>query len=566
MSVSFNGINTWISAKPKKEAEKPENSNSKEVPNEGKYYKRVGADLAMATLGVNKRFPAAKNAKLHLNADNMLSRSMRAGDKGNLTSIFYINDVHGRLSNMERITTASLDFDKTMPTFMDKLKFSAGDIMLGPNVNTNKAANSFLNANNFMASVVGNHEVDQNMSDFLTSTQDALYKVMGSNVEMDKSHKLYNRIINSYVQEDSNNNKYGIVALMPFDLQLRSTNKELFDGLKIEQMEQTKQYLQDEVNRFSEEGINRVIVLSHIGYQNDLEIAKSVDGIDIILGGHSHDLVEDLGENLIIKKENGAPTIVTQAGRDGNYYGILNVEFDDDGEIVKAENIVKSTSSLERNKNIQDKFNEILGTPKVVGSISSAAPMPTNNLKEENPHGSILAEAMKDKYHTDFAMVQGSAVRGIFTQGEISSRDIEEIFPFKDKFVVADVTEKELVETFKYSATSLASGDGKPGLLQVAGMRYSVGTNGELVSMSMVDKNGNEKLINVNDPSDDKTYSVVIPDTLAKGLDGYTMMSHKLDEPTSKLVDDSFSNVITEYIQNNDGDINIQKDGRIKIV
>lgn len=576
MSIHYDvsGIKTWISPKIQNQGVNGQKTVEKQtVPQKiEQKLARVGAGLALATfckpsLSCIKESAKAMR-KLDTHQENpMISQTVQAGKKGNVTSIFYVNDIHGRLSNMERITTASTDFDRLMPSYVDKLKLSAGDIMLGSNVNVNKAANSFLNANNFMASVVGNHEVDQNMGDFLASTKHALYKIMGSNAEMDKSHKLYNRIIDSYVQEDSDKNKYGIIALMPFDLAMRSSNKELFDGLEIEQKEETKKYLQQQIDDYKEKGVNRIIVLSHIGYENDIDIAKSVEGIDIIVGGHSHDLVEDVsvGENLIISKKTGAPTVITQAGRDGNYYGILNVEFNDDDEIVKAENIVKSTASLERSQKMNAKFNKILGKPEIIGNIKSSEPAPTNNLKELNPHVSMVADALKQKYNTDIALVNAGTVRGAFMPGEISLRDIGEIFPFADKLSLINVSEKELVETLKYSATSIAQKDGKPGLVQVAGMKYSVSQSGELVNLFVTDKNGKDVLIDINNPDESKTYSMALPSFIAKGLDGFTMLN-KIDEPTTKLIDESLKDIAVEYIKNSPDGVEIKNDGRIKIV
>lgn len=576
MSIHYDvsGIKTWISPKIQNQgvnSQKPVQKPSVSQVIEQKL-PRISADLALATLckqPVSNLKNSTKNSdKVAPQTENpMMSQTMQAGKKGNVTSIFYVNDIHGRLSNMERITTASADFDRLMPTYVDKLKLSAGDIMLGSNVNVNKAANSFLNANNFMASVVGNHEVDQNMGDFLASTKNALYKIMGSNAEMDKSHKLYNRIIDSYVQEDSDKNKYGIIALMPFDLAMRSSNKELFDGLEIEQKEETKKYLQQQIDEYKEQGANRIIVLSHIGYENDVDIANSVEGIDIIVGGHSHDLVEDVsvGENLIISKKTGAPTVITQAGRDGNYYGILNVEFNDDDEIVKAENIVKSTASLERSKKMSAQFNKILGKPEIIGKIKSSEPAPTNNLKELNPHVSMLADAMRQKFNTDIALVNAGTVRGTFTQGEISSRDIGEIFPFADKIALVNVSEKELVETLKYSATSMAQKDGKPGLVQVSGMKYSVSKDGELVNLFITDKNGKDVLIDINNPDENKNYSMALPGFIAKGLDGFTMLN-KAEDASTKFVDTTLKDTAVEYIKNAPDGVEIKNDGRIKIV
>ncbi|MGN0014560.1 MAG: bifunctional metallophosphatase/5'-nucleotidase [Candidatus Gastranaerophilaceae bacterium] len=571
MQLEVNKINTWISPKiaGKEKAVISDKYTKDAVCRYDKEKQKVSSALALASLGVLNKTDKAndKQNSVLSKTGEIISPIMQNGKRGNVTSIFYVNDIHGRLSNMEKITTASKEFDNIMPSYVDKLKFSAGDIMLGQNINVNKAANTFLNSNNFLATVVGNHEVDQNMSDFLTSTQSAVYKIMGSNADINKTHKLYNRVIDSYIQEDNNQNKYGIVALMPFDLSLRSANKELFNGLEIDQKEETIKYLQNEVNRFKEEGINRIVVLSHIGYQNDIEIAKSVEGIDIILGGHSHDLVEDLtvGENLVIAKETGAPTIITQAGRDGNYYGILNIEFDNAGEIVKAENIVKPTANLKRDENIQNEFNNILGKPEIVGKISTAEPLPKNNLKEENPHISFLADILKEKYSTDIAFINAGAMRGYFTKGDISTRDIGEIFPFSDIPVIINVSEKELVEAMKYTASSVGNKDGKPGLAQVSGLKYTVSSEGELISLFSIDKNGTEHLIDINNPQEDKKYTMATPSFIARGLDGYSMLN-KFDNAETKKEDEVFKDILTKYIHNCKEEINIQKDGRIQIV
>ena len=131
---------------------------------------------------------------------------------------------------------------------------------------------------------------------------------------------------------------------------------------------------------------------------------------------------------------------------------------------------------------MQKEFNKFLGEPEIVGRINSAAEMPKNNLKEENPHASFLTDIMRKKYDTDIALINAGTIRGAFSSGDISTRDIGEIFPFKDKIAVIDITEEKLVQAVKYCATALKQEDGKPGLLQVSGIRYSVSDDGELRS------------------------------------------------------------------------------------
>lgn len=566
MHIESNGINTWVSPKYLKKILPEDMVDKVEAEQKSPDKQKVDANLFMASMGICN-LKNKQNVNKSSETDKLISPMMQAGNKNNLLSIMYINDVHGKMSNMEKITTASMQYDSFIPEGISKMKFSAGDTMLGANVKVNTAASMFLNANNFLATVVGNHEVDQNVADFLTATKDATYKILGSNAKFDNEHQLGNKIIQSYVQEDDKNNKYGVIALMPFDLALRSQNTELFKGLEIEEREQTKKDIQKQIDELEEQGINRIIMLSHAGYESDMDFAQSVKGLDIIIGGHSHDLVTDLNENknLFIEKEEGAPTLITQAGRDGNYYGILNVEFDENGEIIKAENNVISTAKYERNTKMRETFDSIMGKAERAGVINSSVPAPGNFLKEENPHASFLADIMKEKYNTDLAFINAGNLRGSFEQGEITTRDVAEIFPFKENRVIINITEKDLVEAMKVSASSMSANDGKPGLLQVAGLKYSVNTNGELLGISVPDKDGTERTIDINSPDENRTYSVATSEFLSKGLDGFTSLN-KYDEPESVVIEDYCDEILIEYMQNTTEPINIKSDGRIQIV
>ena len=91
------------------------------------------------------------------------------------------------------------------------------------------------------------------------------------------------------------------------------------EGITIDDKEQTIKELQEEVAKLQQQGVNKIILLSHEGNTVEKEIAQRVTGIDVILGGHSHDLIEGVtpGENLFYSPS-GEPVVITQAGRDGN--------------------------------------------------------------------------------------------------------------------------------------------------------------------------------------------------------------------------------------------------------
>lgn len=217
-------------------------------------------------------------------------------------------------------------------------------------------------------------------------------------------------------------------------------------------------------------------MLSHVGFGYDQQIAKNTEGIDIILGGHSHNLVKDVkpGVNLFNSKA-GEPVVITQAGRDGNYFGVLNVEWDKNGVMTKVQNNVTSTRGFKRSPLVKHVFEQILGKPKVVGVINSAPPPPNNASIDPSGHANFMCDCMKEELGTDIALFGSATIRGYFEAGELDTRWLDDISPFKNKMVVADYTEKEIVDALKVSAKSLVNPNNKPGIVHVSGLKYTIG-------------------------------------------------------------------------------------------
>ncbi|PSV45932.1 MULTISPECIES: bifunctional UDP-sugar hydrolase/5'-nucleotidase [unclassified Photobacterium] len=100
------------------------------------------------------------------------------------------------------------------------------------------------------------------------------------------------------------------------------------------------------VDMLKSKGIDNIIALTHIGNAVDLDVASKVNGIDLIVGGHSHTLLgdfADLGLNnngiyaQMVKNPNGTTeTCVVQAGEYAQAIGRVNVSFDANGDVVKC--------------------------------------------------------------------------------------------------------------------------------------------------------------------------------------------------------------------------------------
>ena len=349
-------------------------------------------------------------------------------------SVGYVNDTHGQVNNMMRILSG----------IKGDLKLAGGDIDIGDEKNEaiHYATTKFLNIADIKATVLGNHEIDMNQK----SCIDAINRFNGDllainfdqkplSEQSEEEIKKFGRAdLKSYLKKSTvvevKGEKIGLIGACPMDMLERLTHPNYYTDCSIEDLDDTIEDIQEEVDRMKTEGINKIILLSHMGHKRDKIAAKKLDGIDVIIGGHTHELIKDIkeGENLLYSKS-GEQVIITEAGREGNYFGKLNLTFDKDGVITKAQNNIGETRLFHKNMINQYVFDDILGEPEKVGYVKQAPP-PPSNLAEENPHANFVCDIMREKTNSDIALWHHSGVRSFFHEGEIDSRDVKDMAPF----------------------------------------------------------------------------------------------------------------------------------------
>lgn len=496
------------------------------------------------------------------------------------TSWFYINDLHGKMTKMERIYNMAKEFENMQlmgdgSFFKDvnkddisKFKVSSGDISIGTNFNNNTVAARFLDWSGFLASALGNHEMDvvepNNLAALMTNTG---CKMLALNVEVKQGSPLNGRFEKSIVVE-KNGEKYGIMGIAPSDMFERVKVNDSLNDIKVQNVEDTIKSIQAEVDKLKSQGINKIILLSHSGQSNDKRIISEVDGIDIIFGGHTHELIKGIeeGKNLLYSKS-GEPVILTQAGKNGDNVGILNVDFDKNGVIIKAQNNIIATAPYNRPLPIKDSVEKIIGKPEIVGKVNTAVPMPKNILIEDNPHGNLIADAMRTELDADIAILNTANIRGCFTSGsEVDSRLLGDISPFEDKMMLLNLSEKQIVDAIKVGLeTSFNNKAHKPGILLVSGMRYKCNTKGELLSLEYIDRENKSHPIDVKNPSPDKKYTVAADDFFATGGDNYLPTNPNPDF-VLKTLDYDKNKMACDYIKKLPQPFDVKYDGRLEIV
>jgi 2',3'-cyclic-nucleotide 2'-phosphodiesterase (5'-nucleotidase family) len=102
--------------------------------------------------------------------------------------------------------------------------------------------------------------------------------------------------------------------------------------------------VQKAVQELHGQGVNRIVALTHIGYDKDIEVASKTRGLNLIIGGHSHTLIGNFtgakGSYPTIQKDlDGQEVFVVTAYRWGEYLGRINLAWDSAGKVAKYEGV-----------------------------------------------------------------------------------------------------------------------------------------------------------------------------------------------------------------------------------
>ncbi|NHB57878.1 bifunctional metallophosphatase/5'-nucleotidase [Acinetobacter sp. 194] len=234
------------------------------------------------------------------------------------------------------------------------LKIHAGDALVGDlyfKIGRGEAEAKMMNSICFDSFTLGNHEFDNGDTTLLKFLNDLEQSsacptktaVLSSNVVFGEGSALYqsNRV-QPYTVIEKQGQKIGLIGVTTaFKTKHSSrpdTNTEFLDELAS---------VQAAIDVLKAQGINKIVLQSHIGYQEDLNLIRQLDGVDIVIGGDSHSLLAN--ENLsnygfspqgpyptIAQDKNGRRVCVAQAAQYAYVVGQLNIEFDDQGHVLKC--------------------------------------------------------------------------------------------------------------------------------------------------------------------------------------------------------------------------------------
>jgi len=240
------------------------------------------------------------------------------------------------------------------------LKIHAGDALTGT-LYFNRAGEigeadaALMNTVCFDTFTLGNHEFDKGdtqLAEFIgrLHSGECQTPVLSANLVPGPNSALNESnapgLVNPYVVIERGGQKIGLVGLT-----IASKTKQSSSPDPDTEFEKEVTAAQREIDELLAQGVNKIIVQSHIGYQYDLEVAAQLKGVDIVVGGDSHTLLGpaaletyDVGSPggeypTVIQNADGETTCVVQAWEYSQIVGELKVSFDADGKVSSCEGV-----------------------------------------------------------------------------------------------------------------------------------------------------------------------------------------------------------------------------------
>ena len=373
-----------------------------------------------------------------------------------VVAVLSVNDMHAAIDQMPQF--AGL-VDSLRGVYPDLLVFSAGDNRTGNPINdqydpTNYPMIALMNEVGFDLSAVGNHEFDGGIEGLQRNIEDAHFPFLCANLVIPNKVKLdvqpyailNNQGLNIAVVSIVETRASGIPGAHPMHFKDISFEKGI-DVLP------DYMFLRNKADVF--------ILLSHLGFEEDVDVAMRFPEFDAILGGHSHTFVETP------QKHNGV--MVTQAGSSLKYATLVlfTVQRDKVTE-VKAQNfdVQHFSKKNAKVKSLLDSFNSNK-------SFSEALATAITPFEDREELGCLVTDAIRSVSGADFAFNNTGGIRiDRLKTGPITVKDVYNIDPFNNDVIVYTMKGKQLehfiMETYKKNGRYPSF---------VSGMTYTVNTD-----------------------------------------------------------------------------------------
>jgi 2',3'-cyclic-nucleotide 2'-phosphodiesterase (5'-nucleotidase family) len=369
--------------------------------------------------------------------------------------IFHSNDVHGKIDNFAKVAAI---IDSERKNRSEVFFFSAGDNYSGDPVidmydPPGKPMLELLVRMGLNVMTPGNHEFDYQMGPLRRLA--ARIPTVSANIEPQPG--VFPELRPWAVLKTRDGTKivvFGLIQTEP-DTGLPSTHPDKIRGLRFS--EPLAKALEMKKLRASGEVL---IGLTHIGYEQDLLLAKEMPELDVIIGGHSHTRV-DPPENV-----NGV--LIVQAASDGFFLGRIDLLIKNGRVVEKKARLIDLGQVLYEDRTVKSMIAKFHRNPALARVIAKA-PL---EITDKGALGSLMTDAIRHAHGLDIAFQNNGGIRLKRLPLDITLNDVYTLEPFGNQIIEFVMTADEIRSLIKSSWEKRRDID-----LQVSGITYIVRTD-----------------------------------------------------------------------------------------
>ncbi|WP_114783634.1 bifunctional metallophosphatase/5'-nucleotidase [Botryobacter ruber] len=423
-----------------------------------------------------------------------------------------------------------------------------GDDQLG-NITKGEAMIRLMNTLNYDLMALGNHDFDYGLQRTRELEQMAKFPMRAANIIDESSQQPV--FGEPYLVKELNGVKVAVLAL-GYRNTPKTGNPDNVKGLRFMVGQEAARKYVPELRQKADV----VVVLSHEGTAVDYKMAREVEGIDLIIGAHSHDILEP-------RKKIGQ-TYVVQALSDDAVLG--------DAELIMAGNKLADVKThyhwlwndkLQPDQKVQALVDELRKPhlSKLEENVVESKDIIGRQYKSESPFDKLVGNLLLEGYKGDVAIMPGVGYGISLKPGMVTSEEIYKLLPHPSKIVTLTMTGKQLKQTLEQTAKNLKP-DNKlaavGGLIQTTGIRYEMDLTkpiGQRISNVMIK----------NQPvSDTQSYAIVTHGGLLTGLHNYDEIGKgqqikRTDKPLTEFIIEKLKEKKTVTKPANMGEVTIKR-------
>jgi len=507
-----------------------------------------------------KEVKAETEDKIVTSEVNMEEENNKAAlEKGSVDiTILHTNDTHGRVkadSSIIGIDTISA----IKKSINNSILVDVGDTLHGlPFATMNKGEDiiALMKLAGYDVMTPGNHDFNYGYERLLelanmASTGVNSFPIISANVIKDNT-----TLLDANYIKEVDGVKLGFFGLTTPETAFK-TNPNNVKGLEFASpIESAKK----QVEELKAKGADIIVALAHIGTDESSEIvstmiAKEVEGIDIIIDGHSH-------SNYPTGFEADNGTLIVSTGEYGANLGQVIITFDKDtNKITKkiASLIPKATAATQnpdeivaqKIEEINEAQNALLS--KVVGVSKVVLDGARENVRTgETNLGNLITDAMLYVTGAEIAITNGGGIRATINAGEITKQDVVSVLPFGNFIVTKYLTGAQIKDILEHGVKDYPATAGH--FPHVAGINF----------VFDAEKEAGERIVSIKingkDIDMDAKYLVAANDFMAAGGDDYPHFKDVKTENEFQALDEALEEYI-KYL----GEVNYSKEDRIVV-